>query len=54
MGFGVQGLPMDISFFGKPYEEGKLLGFAYAYEQATKMRKPPPLLPPLQGETIEY
>ena len=54
MGFGTQGLPMDISFFGKPYEEGKLLGYAYAYEQATKLRKPSPLLPPLKGETIEY
>lgn len=47
MGFGSQGLPMDIAFFGKPYEEDKLIGFAFAYEQATKLRKPSPLLPPL-------
>jgi len=47
MGFGTQGLPMDISFFGKPYDEGRLIGYAYAYEQATKLRKPSPLLPPL-------
>lgn len=51
MGFGTQGLPMDISFFGKPYEEGRLIGYAYAYEQATKLRKPSPLLPPLPGES---
>lgn len=54
MGFGTQGLPMTITFFGKPYEEGKLIGFAYAYEQASHLRKPPPLLPPLAGETINY
>ncbi|SEP67983.1 amidase [Solimonas aquatica] len=48
MGFGSQGLPMDIGFLGKPYEEGQLIGFAYAYEQATKWRKPSPLLPPLK------
>jgi amidase len=44
MGFGTQGLPMDIAIFGKPYEEGKLIGFGYAYEQATKLRKVPPLV----------
>jgi amidase len=51
MGFGSQGLPMTISFFGKPYEEGLLIGLAYAYEQASKLRKPSPLVPPLTGET---
>ena len=50
MGFGVQGLPMDIAFFGKPYEEGKILAMGYAYEQASKMRKPSPLVPPLPSE----
>ena len=44
MGFGSQGLPMTITFFGKPYEEMKIIGFAYAYEQASKMRKPPALV----------
>src|SRR6516165_8097115 len=52
MGFGSQGLPMTITFFGKPYDEMKIIGFAYAYEQASKMRKPPTLVPPLEGETI--
>jgi amidase len=49
MGFGSQGLPMAISFMGRPYEEGRILGYAYAYEQATLMRRPSPLLPPLAG-----
>ena len=54
MGFGSQGLPMTISFFTRPYDEGRLIGYAYAYEQASKLRKPSPLLPALGGETIEY
>ena len=47
MGIGTQGLPMALAFFGKPYDEGPLLGYAYAYEQASRKRVPPPLLPPL-------
>ena len=54
MGFGSQGLPMTITFFGKPYDEKKIIGFAYAYEQASKMRKPSTLVPPLKGESINY
>ena len=50
MGFGSEGLPMTISFMGRPYTEGKLIGFAYDYEQATRLRRPPPLLPPLAGD----
>jgi amidase len=47
MGIGTQGLPMNIAFMGKPYSEGALLGYAYAYEQVSKKRRPSPLLPPL-------
>ena len=47
MGFGSQGLPMDLGFLGRPYSEGPLLGYAYAYEQASRKRRPSPLLPPL-------
>jgi len=47
MGIGTQGLPAALAFFGKPYDEGPLLGYAYAYEQASRKRVPPPLLPPL-------
>jgi amidase len=52
MGFGTQGLPMDISFMGKPYSDGELLGYAYDYEQASRLRAPSPLTPPLPGETL--
>lgn len=43
MGFGSQGLPMTISILGKPYDEGLIIGYAYDYEQATKLRAPPKL-----------
>lgn len=52
MGFGSAGLPTAISFFGKPYDEGKLISYAYDYEQATLFRSPSPLLPPLDGENV--
>jgi amidase len=52
MGLGSQGLPMTISFFGRPYDEGRLIGYAFAYEQASRMRRPSPLVPPLPGETL--
>lgn len=53
MGFGAQGLPMTISLMGKPYSEGDLIGMAYDYEQASKMRAPSPLAPPLPGEVVD-
>ena len=40
MGF-VHDLPIGISFFATAYMEPQLLSLAYAYEQASKMRKPP-------------
>jgi amidase len=35
------GLPVGISFFGRAFTEPTLIKFAYAYEQATKHRRPP-------------
>src|SRR6185436_20811451 len=33
--------PVGVGFNGTAYSEAKLLAFGYAYEQATKLRKPP-------------
>lgn len=37
----VQGLPVGLSFFGRAWSEGTLLGLAYDYEQATLHRRAP-------------
>lgn len=39
----VHGLPVGLSFFGRAWSEPALLGFAFAYEQATHHRRPPAL-----------
>lgn len=46
-GFTSDNLPVGITFFGRPYSEPVLLKLAYAYEQATHHRKPPPTTPAL-------
>jgi len=47
-GMTQHGMPVGISFYGKPYSEPRLIALAYAYEQATKARKMPPTTPPLK------
>ena len=41
-------LPAGITFLGQAWEEAELITLAYAYEQSTHHRKPPPTTPPLR------
>ena len=49
-GFTPDGLPVGIEFMARPYAEPTLFKFAYAYEQATRHRRPPASTPALRGE----
>jgi amidase len=41
----VQGLPVGLSMGALAWQEAKLLGLAYAYEQASLQRRMPKFLP---------
>jgi amidase len=41
-------LPAGITFFGRAWDESKLITLAYSYEQATHHRKPPASTPPVR------
>lgn len=41
MGYKADGEPVGLTFIAKPFEEDKLLKMAFAFEQATKIRKAP-------------
>jgi len=43
-GFYPDGLPFGLEISARPWKDGELLGWAYAYEQATKNRRPPVLV----------
>jgi len=43
-GFYASGLPFGLEFSARPWTDGDLLGIAYAWEQATHLRKPPVLV----------
>ena len=49
MGY-VGALPVGLSFIGPAWSEAKLLAYGSVFEQATKARKPPGLLPSMEAE----
>ncbi|HXG72310.1 MAG TPA: amidase family protein [Gemmatimonadaceae bacterium] len=46
-GFTADGLPIAVELLGGAWEEAKLLKYAFAWEQAAKLRRPPFSTPPL-------
>ena len=51
-GMTVEGLPVTISFMGRAWSEGKLLGYGYDFEQATHARVLPKYTPELPGDRL--
>jgi amidase len=47
MGYSYGSLPAGLQILGRPYSEGRLIELAYAYEQATRHRRPPERFPEL-------
>jgi amidase len=46
-GFTPDGLPVGVELLGRSWSEPQLIKLAYAYEQATNHRRPPPTTPAL-------
>lgn len=49
-GFTSDGLPVGLEIVGRPYDEAKLLGYAYSFEHAGSHRSAPSSTPALRGE----
>jgi amidase len=50
-GFTADGLPVGVELLGRAWSEPQLIALAYAYEQATRHRRPPASTPALAGDT---
>jgi Asp-tRNA(Asn)/Glu-tRNA(Gln) amidotransferase A subunit family amidase len=46
-GYLGEGLPCGLQILGRAWDDEKIIGYAYAYEQAAHYRRPPPSVPPL-------
>jgi amidase len=52
-GFDAQPAPFGVTFSGPAFSEGRLIGFAYAFEQATHHRQAPASVPALASDAVE-
>jgi amidase len=48
----VNPFPSGVTFSGPAFSEPRLIAFAYAYEQATRHRRPPASTPPLESDLV--
>jgi len=53
-GFNAKGAPYAVTFTGPAFSEPKLIGYAYAFEQATHHRRSPDSTPPLSTDTVTH
>jgi amidase len=51
-GFNALPGPAGVTFSGGAFSEPRLIALAYAFEQATMYRVPPPSAPPLPGDVV--
>jgi amidase len=51
-GFNAKDGPAGVTFSGRAFSEPRLIGLAYAFEQATHFRTPPASTPPLPSDTV--
>jgi Asp-tRNA(Asn)/Glu-tRNA(Gln) amidotransferase A subunit family amidase len=49
-GFTPDGMPVGVELLGRPFDDAKLLGLAYSFEQATHHRRPPASTPVLAAQ----
>lgn len=47
-------MPITVSFLGRAWSDGQLIGLAYAYEQATHAIRLPKLTPALKTDIVRY
>ena len=53
-GFNAKDAPYAVTFTGPAFSEPKLIGYAYAFEQATHHRQPPDSTPPLSTDSVRH
>ena len=51
-GLVINPAPFGVTFTGRAFSEPRLIALAYAFEQATKLRRPPASTPPLPSDSV--